>query len=245
MNLLLGHAFPRYSDYFASDRPPLDTSASPRFVKTVSDNRDWLLKLDEDSGPQEIIGEAFCWLFGREFGVKIPEAAIYANGARRGWVSELVPAIQNWSPEFRDQIINLDEVGKMLALDAIVGNPDRHGGNVLVDFQPDEAHVQLWAIDHGYAMVADAVQFRQLGLDAPEPHRDSPNLPYEVLRAPAMAAAQAMSVCNGSLLTRYVAEAWACVDRAPPSSIAELLIKRCKVAADIVDRYLKKLGEMT
>lgn len=245
MNLLVDYAFPRYSDYFASDRPPLDTSASPRFVKTITDNRDWLLKLDEDSGPQEIVAEAVCWLLGREFGVKLPNAAIFANGSRRGWMSELVPAIQNWSPEFRDQIINLDEVGRMLALDAIVGNPDRHGGNILVEFQPDEAHIQLWAIDHGNAVIADSIQFRQLGLGAPMPHCDTPNLPYEVLCMPAMSAANEMRVCDGSLLRKYTLEAWACIDKMPPAGVVDLLIERCKVAPEIVGRYLEVLGEMT
>ncbi len=232
---------PRYSSYEQFGEP-LSTSASPRWVKTVDDKR-WLLKRMEDSGPEEIIAEALAWRLGEALDLLIPTCALLIDGKHRGWLSSCLKDVDHWHPEARGRISNPDQVAGMLVLDAILGNSDRHQANLLVEWSADESSVRVWAIDHGAAQVADSVLFRQLGLDPPRPHRQSPQLPYRALASRARTAALRLQAMDAATLREMAEEAWSLVDQRPPAQTLDLLIQRCKLAVQIVEEYLNFFGD--
>lgn len=232
---------PRYSSYTQSGEP-LPTSASPRWVETV-DGKEWLLKRMEDSGAEEIIAEALAWRLGEALDLLIPPGALLTHGAQRGWLSGRLEDVRHWHPTLRARISNLDQVAGMLVLDAILGNRDRHEANILVESSADESSARVWAIDHGAAQVADPILFQQLGLAPPRPHRQSPQLPYRALAAPARTAASRLQAMEEAALRQMAEEAWGLVDQRPPPETLDLLARRCRLAVQIVDAYLTCFGD--
>lgn len=214
----------------------------PHWAHTERDGKKWVAKLGRDSAGRGIAAEAFSWLLGSEIGLRVPGAAIAVEGLKRAWLSERIEGARNWDPTDRDNIDNVDEVGAMLALDAVVANGDRHHQNVLVVHDPDALHLTVWAIDHGRADIVHLPRLILLGEGPPPVHDDRPDLTPARFRAGAMAAAEQMEALPEATIQAWLTEAFKCDGDALPVELPELVANRFKLATKIADRYLSALG---
>lgn len=84
--------------------------------------------------------EAFAYRFSKKYGFNIvPETAMRGTSSAQRWIPNAVRLDE--SSIVRTNV----RLQKMRAMDAILGNLDRHGGNVIVDKAG-----RLWAIDNGF-----------------------------------------------------------------------------------------------
>jgi hypothetical protein len=63
------------------------------------------------------------------------------------WLSKAVKSPLHWDIDRLDFIRNINYLGNMLVLDVLLLNGDRHGGNILLQPNPDELDLHLWTID--------------------------------------------------------------------------------------------------
>lgn len=157
-------------------------------------------------------------------------------------MSEVVRAVTHWNAEYRDLIVNLDEVGRMLTLDALTLNEDRHARNILMQPQSDDAHFVLWAIDSGDALIGSPTDFVMAGLKHPDPRNHARGLPIEALRSGALASAQQACALPERRLHAIVAEACGLAREPEQAALTDALIHRCGHAPQIVASYLDALG---
>lgn len=224
---------------------PIPNGSEARWARDAS-GRQWVRKRESDTGFQPLLAEAVAYRLGQLLEVRQPDAAVFHDGAEWSWMSErLGTAGEHWHPDMRDLISNLDEVGRMIALDAITCNPDRHRQNILVEPLEDEAHLRLWAIDSGKALVGWPGDFIAQDLQAPSAQNHARGLPVEVLEPHAMAAAQVAAQLPEGTLAAIVAEACELAREPLVDALANALIRRCLQAPQIVRQYVDALGALS
>jgi hypothetical protein len=138
--------------------------------------------------------------------------------------------------------VGLDELGRMLALDAIVFNEDRHRRDLLVEPAGDEAHLTVWAIDAGKAEIGWPGDFVARGSASPSPHNHARGLPVGAMVEPALAAATLATTLREDALRALVAEARAIAREPAVGPVSDALVVRCRSAPEIVARNLEALG---
>jgi hypothetical protein len=129
----------------------------------------------------------------------------------------------------------------VLALDALILNPDRHAGNLLLEPEPDPPppHLRLWSIDLGNARVGWPTDFLEEEDEVPEPIPELV-LPVESVSGPAMqTAAQAVEISRGQL-TLAVMEV---TQVSELKRIIDVLKRRFERAPELVLRYLSSMTE--
>jgi len=221
---------------------PVENGSEARWARDAT-GRQWVRKREADTGFQPLLAEAACFLLGEHLGVRQPRGAVFHDGSEWSWMSErIVAAGEHWEPDMRDLVANLDELGRMLALDAIVFNEDRHRRNLLVEPVGDEAHLVVWAIDAGKAEIGWPGDFVARGLASPSPHNHARGLPVGTLVEPALAAATLATTLAEDALRALVGEACALAREPAVVSVADALVARCRRAPEIVARYLDALG---
>lgn len=100
-----------------------------------------------------------------------PKWAEVPHGYTR-WLSRLVPFTAAWDNAALDRIVNLDDLGRVLAVDAVLHVPDRHDRNVLLVPGPSETY-QLMVIDFDASAIGDPETYWDLaeGSVIPDPNR--------------------------------------------------------------------------
>ncbi|MDX9722259.1 MAG: hypothetical protein RBU37_16065 [Myxococcota bacterium] len=206
-----------------------------------NENRYWVRKRIVNTGVESLFAECVGWLFGDTLGLRQPRAALFEAEDGWSWLSERVPNATHWSSELRDRIANLDEVGAMLALDAILLNEDRHAANILV--QPSVGdQVLLWAIDCGNALVSYPDDFTDT--QRPSVRNHARGLPVPALRLGALRAAELASRLERAKLEAFIDEAVAVAEEPRGHEILELLCERCQSAVAIVNDHLDNLERL-
>jgi hypothetical protein len=119
-----------------------------------SSGREWVRKKEINTGFQPLLAEAFGSLFASELGVRVPIPAVQEYGNQKAWLSRRIPLVTHWDETKIPFIENLDELGRILALDALLANEDRHRGNILLQSTGQEEDAfEIWSIDMGNALV--------------------------------------------------------------------------------------------
>lgn len=216
-------------------------SEDPHWAHTERDGRQWVVKLGRDGPGHGVAAEAFCWLAGQEIGVRLPNAAIL-EGRSRGWLSGRIPLARNWAADDRDHVVNVGEVGAMLALDAVVANGDRHHRNVLVVHVPDDLHLQIWAIDHARADIVHVPRLVRLADGPPAAHPERPDLTVPRVRDATLAAAEKIEAVPEDAVQRWLQEAFLADGSPLPAALVELVVGRFNLAIRLAELYLSALG---
>jgi hypothetical protein len=99
-------------------------------------------------------------------GVSVPDAAITVDGGETVWLSRYVDNAIHWSREHSNGI-HAEQMGKIVALDAIIGNEDRNATNLLVQVQSGPHDLELLAIDHEQTWLRDHEALEDQGLRVP------------------------------------------------------------------------------
>jgi hypothetical protein len=218
----------------STDQPTLAEDSAGRL---------WVRKRVLHTKHESLLAEALGWLVGRALGVPTPDAAVSGEGEDLSWLSLHQEGVLHWDPRDTPLIENLPSLGRMLALDAILFNEDRHEGNLLLQPNPDPEHLRAWAIDMGMARVGWPRDFAKLGMKLPSVEKLVHGLPVEVLSKEAHAAAeQAVTLSSSYSLGRYVDEACAIAGEPQRDLLLEALAARMKYAPELVATYLQVVG---
>ncbi len=88
-------------------------------------------------GTNGLLAEAVGWLLSRQLSIPTPDAAVgYPDDDNeRCWLSQRLLHVTHWSPDIIPHLYNLEVLGRMVALDVLVLNEDRHIGNLLIQYE--------------------------------------------------------------------------------------------------------------
>ena len=225
----------------SGDRVPVPNSSEARWALDA-DGGLWVRKRQEDTGYQELLAEALGWQLGRHLGAPIPDGATYGRGPELSWLSRAVPNVLPWRREAATNVENLGELGRVLTLDLLLLNHDRHAGNILLEFDGNR-RARAWAIDAGAALVGHVDEFAEQVSALPSTDNVARGLPVSAMETGAMAAARAAAKINERLLRRFVDESCGLVGEQPSAELLyESLRARCRLATELLPSYLDAVG---
>lgn len=220
----------------------------PIVVKHVEGKTVWVKKPMNRS--YNVLAEVVGGLLAEELGLRVPEFAWFEggpDGPGPSWLSKYQPQSFGWKPEYLERVTNPEDLGGLLALDALIWNEDRNADNILFAFGEGEdggIALHLWGIDHDAARVGRPADLRGKKTQAPPPGQ----LP-ESLRLTRAMRARALDVGEHarSLPERTIAEiAEEAVEIAGAigeEDLREVLISRCRAAEKIVELYLAAVDD--
>lgn len=204
-----------------------------------ADGRRWIRKREENMGWQELYAEAIGHLLARRLEIPVPNAAVCLNDEHRSWLSECVPDVAHWHHSRVPFITNLESLGSMLTLDAIIGNSDRHARNILLQPSPDEQHLKIWLIDMGSSLIAHADDYIQIGLEPPSSDNHARGIPLDLdavqegLTNTALAAGR----ITAQEIKNIISYSSQIVKEGYSEQLAMALYARCQKAKQIADIY--------
>lgn len=197
--------------------------------------------------PSELLAEALGWLLSGSLSVPTPSSALYVEEGQTSWLSAFVEPMDHWSPVCAQRLADPDELARIMALDAIIGNWDRHEGNILAQPEDSADRLRLFSIDLGWSWIGSP-KIEQRGISSPA-DVNPPGLnglidgiPVDVLRDAAGACANEALHLDQRLLAEYVQEACQ-IARQPSwqSQIEKALVLRCRNAPGIVRAHLDSI----
>jgi hypothetical protein len=202
--------------------------------------RVWVKKVT--MGANELLAEAVGWLLSKRIGVPIAEAAVHAPSATEAyWLSGLISPAKHWQPSMSGFLANPSEFGAMFALDAIIGNWDRHAGNILAAPIGASRRVRVVSIDVAGAWVGTSSDLLAHAGETPAVDGVAPGIPVDLIRDGAAAAAAVAEKLEPDIICDYVREACQLAGSSEEKVISAAVIERCCEATRLVDAYLKKL----
>lgn len=209
-----------------------------RFI-TDSLGRRWVAKLKQPDS--ELIAEGLGLLLSQRLGVNTPQGAWVDEAGGRGWASAYVSNATPWDAQTLAYIQNIEQIGKMLALDAVILNGDRHKDNVLLRVR-DELLIEVFSIDLGNAAIGDPLQLHPN--DVPNTDFTIPPLDIPLDRSieEAMSSlAQDCTMVAGGEVTEYVRDVSRFVPIDPQDAAVSAIVARLRNAPQIIEAYLEAL----
>jgi len=206
--------------------------------------RKWVRKRETDMGSEEFLGELLGWLLGNAIGAPLPGGAIHLGpDGVYSWLSESINGVVHWDPSLANSILNPEGLGALLALDAIILNPDRHAGNILLQFQADGDSCKVWGIDQGMAHIAYPNEITGSEDELPHCRNVARGIPIDLVSEGTVAAATRAAQLEPSRIRGMVH--LACVWAREPKAdvIAQMLISRCAQAETLLRVYLEQLRQ--
>jgi hypothetical protein len=221
---------------------PVMTASEPSYAMDAS-GRKWVRKSVLHTVHEPLLAEALGWLLGRALNVRTPDGAIGGQGDGLSWLSLLVPGVTHWDPSNIHFIKNAKELGRMLVLDVLILNEDRHEGNILLQPDPDQHNLLAWAIDTGGAIIGFPDSFAQAGMALPSVAKLARGIPVELVAAEARATALRATALSPYLLRRYVDEACQIAGEPKAGILLEALSARMAGASDLTEKYLQSIEQ--
>lgn len=221
---------------------PVMTASEPTYAMDVS-GRKWVRKSILHTVHEPLLAEALGWLLGKVLGVRTPDGAIGGEGDGLSWLSLRVPGVTHWDPSGIHFIKNVKELGRMLVLDAIILNEDRHEGNILLQANPDQHNLVAWAIDTGGALIGFPDSFAQAEMALPSIAKLARGIPVELVADEARATALRATSLSPYLLKRFVDEACQIAGEPKAGILLEALSARIEGASDLTEKYLQSIEQ--
>lgn len=224
-----------------------DYGSDPHWAVTA-DGAVWVHKRRDDLLQNGMIAEALAWMLGRELSAPIPDAAVVVvDHPEVGWLSRQVKCVTNWNPDCVDLVENLDQIGSVIALEAVLCETDRHNGNFLLEVT-GSASLRLWAVDFALARIRVPDQLLA-NLDAlphifaqGHPKVHLVGLPIDRVAKTALECAEVLRSVSPSAIREMVNEACAVSGatelRAP---LEECLSQRLRRGVILTEGHLRQL----
>jgi len=227
-----------------SDRGPVPVSNGSDAVYAISaDGRRWIKKVL--LGNNELLAEALGWLLSNILKIPTPLGAVCGTGTDATWLSESVVPVTHWEPSRAQCLKNPDDLGAMLALDAVIGNWDRHSGNLLLRPENTQDQLKVYSIDVAGSWIGTPSDIGRRGLEVPSVDNLAPGIPVDMVREGAEKCAHEFSRLDPTLLNEYVSEACEIATVTAVDAISEALRRRSREAPGLVQRYLDKIEART
>lgn len=204
--------------------------------------RRWVRKRVSEMGHEALLAEALGWLLARHFSVPIPDAALTGRGEDASWLSGYLPFVKHWNAAEGTRVRNLRAIGKVLMLDALLMNGDRHAGNVLLAPLKRGDRLTAWAIDFDHALVGWPGDFAALSVDElPSLRNLARGLPVAAMRPGARQAAREARLLDRRILAGYVTEACEIAEEPRKDALLAALQARADRAIELTDLYLASI----
>lgn len=187
------------------------------------------------------LAESISWSLGRMLGVPIPDAAYHKDvSGELCWLLEFQPHCLHWDASRYLQILNLEDLGKMIALDALVGNTDRNHRNILL--QRTIQGFRCWIIDHERTRIGTPADIRSLGLEvlSPWPYH-ARGLPLSLLEHSALTTATLAQHLRQDDIQKMIVSHCSVVNEPDHGTMIQSLLRRLNHAPDLVAQYLDLL----
>jgi hypothetical protein len=232
------YTIPRVGEVLDLGKVPVQNSSEAVYA-VDSTGRRWVRKRVSEMGHEALLAEALGWLLSRHLSVPTPDAALSGEGAAASWLSSALPLVKHWSETERDRVRNIRAIGRVLALDAVLMNGDRHAGNILLSPLKKGGRMTAWAIDFDHALVGWPGDYAAVSVDElPSLRNLARGLPVAYMRPGARQAAREARLLDGGILARYVAEACEIAGEPSGDALLTALQARLDRAIELTDRYL-------
>lgn len=213
----------------------------------VHDNagRLWVRRKESELGVNGMLAEALAFVLGSHLGAPIPEAACWSAGdasTHRGWLSRVIPAVVHWDPSRADYLTNPLALGRMITLDAVLGNIARHAGNILLQATNRPLSFRLWAIDMEECLIGYPEELLALGVASPDASNHARGLPLDQAWESAVDGARAASELSSTTLSEIVQVACSASGAADTDTVFGALESRLRSAEEIVQRHLRAIS---
>lgn len=196
-------------------------------------------------GADGLLAEALGLLLGQALGAPVPEGAVTGPPDDTTWLSEVIPDIQHWDRQLANFIVNYPDVGRLLALDAILLNDDRHEGNLVLQATAEHEYSRrAWGIDMANALAGRPTDFAAAGMNTPSIAKLVDGIPVTLIQEGAMLAAVQAQSLSTYLVKSMVMEACS-LSREPRETedvLLGALLSRMARAPELVAEYLEKVG---
>lgn len=229
---------PRVADVADQDLVRVQNSSEAVYA-IDSAGQKWIRKKVAETGHEAILAEALGWLLCRRLSVPIPDAAVHGDGAEASWLSSYLPTVKHWSGDEAHLVRNIRRIGRVLTVDAILMNGDRHSRNLLLEPPRRGERLTAWAIDFDHALVGWPGDFSVLSVDAiPSINNLARGLPVAYMRPGARQAAREARLLDRRLVAEYVAEACEIAKEPLIDALTRALNARLDRAVELTDSYL-------
>lgn len=232
------HTIERLGEVLDLGRVPVQNSSEAVYAAD-SKGRRWIRKRVSEMGHEALLAESLGWLLARHLSVPIPDAAISGAGEGASWLSAALPLVKHWGEAEAGRVRNLRAVGRVLTLDAVLMNGDRHAGNILLAPLKKGDRMTAWAIDFDHAVVGWPGDFAAVSVDGlPSLRNLARGLPVALMRPGARQAAREARLLDASVVAGYVAEACEIAGEHRVDLLVAALQPRLDRAIELTDRYL-------
>lgn len=129
--------------------------AGDAFYGMCESGKQWVAKR---ASAADVAAESIGWFVAEHLEVlTAQEVAVLPNAQGLCWLSGYIAGVAEWSAADISSIVNPSELGRMMVLDLLIGNEDRHARNLLI--WPRESGPHVVAIDMAAARVGSPGMF--------------------------------------------------------------------------------------
>lgn len=243
MGSLIPERLRRVSSMVDVGRVTIRNSSEARYA-IADDGTKWVKKF---LGANELLAEALGTLLAMDLGVPTAHGGYWIDGSgERWWLSKVVEPVLHWKPAFAERLAEPSELGALLALDALIGNRDRHSGNILLRPSPNETDLRVYSIDVADSWIGTPFDLEHAGLDVPPVDNVARGIPVGIVADGARACAEravglpAHRVVDSCREACFIANE---PDTSCPRLVSALTI-RLESAPIIVEKYLELLEKL-
>ncbi len=227
---------PAHAFVFDLDVVPVECASEVRFA-VGNDGRRWFAKRCNGG---DIVAEACGWLLARELDVPVVrDVRVVTDEEGLWWLGEPVAGAKHFNVEASQSIVNASALGAMFSLDALLGNEDRHAGNILV--APDGTGRRFVAIDFAGSWCSRPTSFFERGVEVPHMNSLAEGLTRGLLETSARAAATRIVELSDRTVSGIAYEACRVANYGQPRDLEEAILARAGSLHDILEALLEKL----
>jgi hypothetical protein len=218
------------------DEVPVACSAEVRYAASASGER-WVAKR---CARTDVIAEACGWLLARELDVPVvARVAVSLHEQDLWWLGALVHNAGHFTPSASQQVSNPEALGRVLLLDALLGNEDRHTANLLVEHSANGPRVI--AIDFAGSWAGSPSTFVERGDEAPSVARLAAGITRGLVSSSAEACAVRAEALSTATLSAIAFEACRVAGYGRHEDLDEALTFRFARARVILSSVLSSL----
>ena len=213
---------------------PVHCAGEVRFARDLRGNA-WVAK--RCSGG-DVVAESSAWLLAQELGVPVvSDVRVAAGEDGLWWLGSFIPNAQHFTASHA--FIGAESLGAVFALDALLGNEDRHARNLLVAHRA--ARRSIVAIDFAGSWCGRPTSFLERGLDVPHLDALADGFSRTLIEASAHVVAARVEALPWSVISAVASEACSLASYGRAADLEEALHTRASSIHAILDELLSRL----
>jgi hypothetical protein len=214
----------------------------------IGDGIRWIRKRAEEAGSEELVAEGIAWQCAHQLGARVPLGAYYLpsddpEDLERSWLSEVVPDVVSYDASRLESVINIEDLGPILVLDALLFIGDRVEKNLILQAYGDETKLRLWGMDFGASRVrsCSARDLDAVRDEVPPGLLRWPRAMRERLEPSAVQCADRIASWSERTVRSLIADPVAVGGRDIDSEFLRLLHERCSSVDALRSKYFDRI----